>query len=46
MSDELTHIILEMRPGVFAPQAKILWNDMQVPNWIILRYIVLAEETP
>jgi len=25
---------------------KILWNDMQVPNWIILRYIVLAEETP
>jgi hypothetical protein len=39
-------IILEMRSGVLTPTAKILWNDMPVPEWNTLRDVVLAEETP
>lgn len=38
-------IILEMSSR-YRPEAKILWNDMQVPNWAQLSDIVLAEETP
>jgi hypothetical protein len=38
-------IILEMSSW-YRPEAKILWNDMQVPNWAQLSDVVLAEETP
>jgi hypothetical protein len=38
-------IILEMSSR-YRPEAKILWNDMQLPNWAHLSDIVLAEEIP
>ena len=37
-------IILEMRSGVLTPTAKILWNDMPVPEWITLRDVVPLDE--
>jgi len=38
-------IILEMSSRC-PSAAKILWNDMQVPNWAQLSDVVLAEEIP
>ena len=35
-------IILEMSSR-YGPEAKILWNDMQLPNWSSLSDIVLLE---
>jgi hypothetical protein len=39
-------LIIEMRSGVFAPQVKVLWNDLPgyQPNWVPLRDIVLLED--